>query len=155
MSINECCAYVNVCVCMCVSKKRPGFQQNSNFRQLFPPFQASSARYRVVLEPEEYCSFINKWTVPLFCSKFTNGHSTGCEATMATKQHNQGKNPCLCVCACVRACVRPYMRACVRVSYRSKGVRDNSRRFTHISKNKITTAAVGPFITVDHRHPST
>ena len=35
---------------------------------------------------------------------------------------------------------------CVCVSYRSKGVRDNSRRFMHISKKKITTAAVGPFI---------
>ena len=44
------------------------------------------------------------------------------------------------VCVCVRACV------CVCVSYRSKGVRDNSRRFTHISKKKIATAAVGPFI---------
>ena len=46
----------------------------------------------------------------------------------------------VCVCACVCVCV------CVCVSYRSKGVRDNSRRFTHVSKNKITTAAVGPFI---------
>ena len=42
----------------------------------------------------------------------------------------------VCVCVCV----------CVYVSHRSKGVRDNRRRFTHISKKKITTAAVGPFI---------
>ena len=39
---------------------------------------------------------------------------------------------CVCVCVCV--------------SYQSKHVRDNSRRFTHVSKKKITTAAVGPFI---------
>ena len=32
------------------------------------------------------------------------------------------------------------------VSYRSKGIRDKSKRFTHISKKEITTAAVGPFI---------
>ena len=37
------------------------------------------------------------------------------------------------------------MCVCVCVSYRSKGVRDNSRPFTHISKKKITTAAVGLF----------
>ena len=47
---------------------------------------------------------------------------------------------CVPVCVCVHACVR------VCVSYRSKGVRDNSRRFTHRSKRKITTAAIGPFI---------
>ena len=37
-------------------------------------------------------------------------------------------------------------KVCVCVSYRSKGVRDNSRCFTYISKEKITTATVGPFI---------
>ena len=48
-----------------------------------------------------------------------------------------GRNPkhyliCVCVCVCV--------------SYWSNGVRDNSGYFTHISKKKFTTAAIGPFI---------
>ena len=51
---------------------------------------------------------------------------------------------CVCAYACVRACLCVCVRACV--SYRSKGVRNNSRRFTHISKKKVTTAADGSFI---------
>ena len=53
-----------------------------------------------------------------------------------------------CVCVCVWARARACVRACVHVGvwYRSKGVRDNSKRFTHKSKKKITTTAVGLFI---------
>ena len=54
------------------------------------------------------------------------------------------------VCVCMYVCMGVYVCVCVCVcvcvSHRSKGVRDNSRRFTHISKKKSTTAAVGPFI---------
>ena len=50
-----------------------------------------------MLEPEEHCSFINKWTAPRLWAKFTNDHSTGCAATMAEKHHKQGSSPCLFV----------------------------------------------------------
>ena len=56
-----------------------------------------------MLEPEEHCSFIAKWTVPHLWAKFTNDHSTGYAATMATKHHKQ--EVCACVCACVCVCV--------------------------------------------------
>ena len=57
----------------------------------------------------------------------------------------------VCACVCVRACVCVCVCVCVclRVCHTevtSKGVRDNSSRFTYMSKKKITTAAVGPFI---------
>ena len=44
-----------------------------------------------MLEPEEHCSFITKWTVPHLWAKLTHDPSTDCAATMATRHH---------VCAC-------------------------------------------------------
>ena len=76
--------------CMCVFVKK---WQNSNLGQLFRQIWASSARCRVVLEPENNCTLITKWTAPHLLVNFTNGHSTGCAATMATKNHKQGKAP--------------------------------------------------------------
>ena len=68
-----------------------------NLGPLFRPRWASSARCRVMLEPEEYCTFISKWTVPHLWAKFTNDHSTSCAATMATGHRKQGSSPCLYV----------------------------------------------------------
>ena len=49
------CMCACVCVCMCV-QKMTWLKQNSNLGQLFQPCWASSARCRVMLEPEEYCT---------------------------------------------------------------------------------------------------
>ena len=55
-----------------------------------------------------------------------------------------------CVCACVRVCVCVCVCACVCarvcVCHTKVNGSDNSRRSTYISKKKITTAAIGPFI---------
>ena len=65
-----------------------------------------------MLEPEDYCSFINKWTVPHFWAKFTNYHSPGCAAQHSGNKAPQARIKCVCVCVfvfvvvCVCGCVR-------------------------------------------------